>query len=178
MKLKPLPLSKVYGLLEPGPVVMLTTAWKGKMNVMTLSWHTMMDFEPPLIGCVVGAGDYSFEALKESGECVIAIPTLEMARIAVKVGNCSGRDTDKFSKFGILTLPAFNVRAPLLAGCFANIECKVVDQGWAEKYNFFVLKGLQAWVNTAYRKPQTLHHKGNGLFMASGKTFKLPSRMR
>ena len=56
-KPKPFPLSKVYSLLEPGPVVMLTTAQKGKRNVMTMSWHTMLDFEPPLVACVVSEGD-------------------------------------------------------------------------------------------------------------------------
>ena len=40
------PLSKVYGLLEPGPVVLLTMLHKGRANVMTMSWHTMMEFEP------------------------------------------------------------------------------------------------------------------------------------
>ena len=44
---KSFPLSKVYGLLEPGPVVLVTTAQKGHANIMTLSWLTMMDFEPP-----------------------------------------------------------------------------------------------------------------------------------
>jgi flavin reductase (DIM6/NTAB) family NADH-FMN oxidoreductase RutF len=47
------PLSKVYGLLEPGPVVLLSTSHKGRANVMTMSWHTLLEFEPPLVGCVV-----------------------------------------------------------------------------------------------------------------------------
>ena len=56
------PLSKVYGLLEPGPVLLLTTAHKGRANVMTMSWHTMMEFEPPLVGCVVSGRDFSFDS--------------------------------------------------------------------------------------------------------------------
>ncbi|HMN66069.1 MAG TPA: flavin reductase, partial [Burkholderiaceae bacterium] len=64
-----LALSKVYQLLEPGPVVLLTTARKGRPNVMTLSWHTMMEFEPPLVGCVVSDRNYSFAALKATREC-------------------------------------------------------------------------------------------------------------
>jgi flavin reductase (DIM6/NTAB) family NADH-FMN oxidoreductase RutF len=50
---KSFPLSKVYGLLEPGPVVLLTTASKTKANIMTMSWYTMMEFEPPIPGCVI-----------------------------------------------------------------------------------------------------------------------------
>ena len=59
-----LPLSKVYQLLEPGPVVLLTTARKGRANVMTMSWHMMVEFEPPLVACVVSSADYSFAALR------------------------------------------------------------------------------------------------------------------
>jgi len=50
---KEFPLAKVYQLLEPGPVVMVTTARNGTSNIMTMSWHMMIDFEPPIIGCVI-----------------------------------------------------------------------------------------------------------------------------
>ena len=62
--MKDLPLSKVYQLLEPGPVVLLTTARKSRANVMTMSWHMMVEFEPPLVACVVSAANYSFAVLR------------------------------------------------------------------------------------------------------------------
>jgi len=52
-------LSKVYQVLEPGPVVLLTTAHKGRANIMTLSWHMMVEFEPPLVACVVSNRNHS-----------------------------------------------------------------------------------------------------------------------
>ena len=70
------PLSRVYRLLEPGPVVMVTTARKGRANIMTLSWHTLMDFEPPIVGCVISDQNFTFGILKATKECVINIPTL------------------------------------------------------------------------------------------------------
>ena len=88
-----LPLSKVYQLLEPGPVVLLTTAHKGRANVMTMSWHMMVDFDPPLIACVVSNRDYSFAALRARKECVIALPLIELAEKVVAIGNCSGRSS-------------------------------------------------------------------------------------
>ena len=54
--MKNLPLAKVYQLLEPGPVVLLTTSHKGRANVMTMSWQTMVEFEPPLIHTVRRVG--------------------------------------------------------------------------------------------------------------------------
>jgi flavin reductase (DIM6/NTAB) family NADH-FMN oxidoreductase RutF len=79
--MKELSLSKVYQLLEPGPVVLLTTACKGRVNVMTMSWHMMVEFEPPLVACVVSSASHSFAALRATRECVIALPGLKLARI-------------------------------------------------------------------------------------------------
>ena len=96
MAKKSYPLSKVYGLLEPGPVVMVTTANKGRTNIMTMSWHTMMEFEPPLVGCVISGRNYSFDALRASKECVLNIPAVELAQQVVGIGNCSGSKVDNF----------------------------------------------------------------------------------
>ena len=104
--MKQLPLAKVYQLLEPGPVVLLATARRGRANVMTMSWHMMIEFEPPQLACVVSNANYSFAALRATGECVIAIPARKLAAKVVKVGNSSGRDVDKFSAFGLTKIPA------------------------------------------------------------------------
>lgn len=177
MSKKSFPLSRVYRLLEPGPVVLVTTAHKGKANIMTQSWHTMMEFEPPLVGCVISGRNHSFEALTKNKECVFNIPTAELAKQVVGIGNCSGSKVDKFRKFGLTPLPASHVAAPLIAECYANLECRVVDTRMMNKYNFFVLEVVQAWVDPAQKMPRTLHHRGKGVFMVAGETIKLPSRM-
>ena len=173
-----LPLSKVYQLLEPGPVVLLTTARKGRVNIMTMSWHMMVEFEPPLVACVVSGADYSFAALRATGECVIAVPSVEMAPRVVEIGNCSGRDTDKFVMFGLTALPAKHVSAPLVAECFANLECKVVDKRMVNKYNLFVLEVVKGWIDRAQKDAKTIHHHGYGKFVVDGETMMLKSKMR
>lgn len=172
------PLAKVYRLLEPGPVVLVTTARTGRANIMTMSWHTMMEFEPPLVGCVISGRNYSFEALRATKECVINIPTLELAKQVVGIGNCSGARVDKFAKFGLTPVESAQVQAPLIAECYASLECRVADTRLANRYNFFVLEGVQAWVDRAIRNPQTLHHRGNGVFAVAGETLRLRSRMK
>jgi flavin reductase (DIM6/NTAB) family NADH-FMN oxidoreductase RutF len=172
------PLSKVYGLLEPGPVVLLTTAHKGAANVMTMSWHTMMEFEPPLVGCVVSNRDFSFDALKATRQCVLNIPTEELAAKVVSCGNTSGRRVDKFKSFGLTPEPASLVGAPLIAECYANLECRVVDTRLMNRYNFFVLEVLKAWIDPTCKEPRTLHHRGRGVFIVAGETIKLPSKMK
>lgn len=172
------PLSKVYGLLEPGPVVLLTTVHKGRMNVMAQSWHTMMEFEPPLVGCVIGGNAFSFEALRKTRECVLAIPTVDIAGKVVACGNSTGGKTDKFRAFGLTPQPAMLVAAPLIAECYANLECRVADTRMVNRYGFFVLEVVKAWIDPTVREPRTLHHRGRGVFMTAGKTIKLPSQMK
>ncbi len=174
--MKDLPLSKVYQLLEPGPVILLTTARKGRDNVMAMSWHMMVEFEPPLIACVVSNADYSFAALRATKECVIAVPALELAPKVVQVGNCSGRNVDKFKRFGLTPAPAECVVPPLVAECFANLECKVADTRLVNKYNIFVLEVLKAWIDPAQKSPKTIHHRGHGKFAVDGEIIKLKSK--
>jgi len=176
--MKDLPLSKVYQLLEPGPVVLLTTARKQRANVMTMSWHMMVEFEPPLVACVVSNADYSFAALRATKECVIAVPAVQLASKVAKIGNCSGRDLDKFAAFGLTPVPAQRVAAPLIAECFANLECRVADTRLVNQYNLFILEVLKAWIDPAQKKPKTIHHQGYGKFVVDGETIKLPSKMR
>jgi flavin reductase (DIM6/NTAB) family NADH-FMN oxidoreductase RutF len=175
--LKDLPLSKVYQLLEPGPVVLLTTAQKGRANVMTMSWHMMVEFEPPLVACVVSNADYSFTALRATKQCVIAVPALALASKVVGIGNCSGHDVDKFARFGLTPVPAERVAPPLVGECFANLECTVVDTRMVNKYNLFVLEVLKAWTDPAQKNPKTIHHHGYGRFAVDGDMIRLKSRM-
>ncbi|MFG1420298.1 flavin reductase family protein [Roseixanthobacter liquoris] len=175
--MKDLPLSQVYQLIEPGPVVLLTTRHKGRANVMTMSWHMMVEFTPPLIACIVSSGDFSFTALRATKACVIAIPAVELASKVVAVGNCSGRETDKFATCGLTPLPAAQVPAPLVAECFANLECVVRDTRLVNAYNLFVLEVVKAWHDPKQKAPKTIHHHGYGTFQVDGETITLPSRM-
>jgi len=176
--LRSFPLAQVYRLLEPGPVVLLTTARRGKPNLMAMSWHTMMEFEPPLVGCVISDRDYTYSVLKATRECVIAIPTVEIAPQVVGCGNTTGRKVDKFARFGLTPLAAARVAAPLVAECYANLECRLEDARMANKYCFFVLRVVKAWINPARRRPRTIHHLGRGAFMVAGRTIRLPSKMK
>ena len=178
MKKKSLALSRVYRLLEPGPVVLVTTAHKGRANVMTMSWHTMMEFEPPLIGCVISNRNYSFSLLKAGKECAINIPTVELAAQVVGCGNSSGRKLDKFSRYNLTPTPAARIKAPLIDECYAALECRLADTRLAAKYCFFILEVLKAWIDPSCQHPRTLHHRGRGVFMLAGETIELPSKMK
>ena len=173
-----LPLSRVYRLIEPGPVVLVSTMSGSKANIMTMSWHMMIDFEPPILAYVLSTRDYTFDIVRKTKECVINIPTVALAKKVVACGNTSGRNVDKFKKFGLTPSAAAYVHAPLIDECYANLECKVTDTTLVNKYGIFILEVVKAWIDRSQKQPKTIHHQGKGVFAVDGETIKLPSRMK
>ncbi|MBU6454349.1 MAG: flavin reductase family protein [Cyanobacteria bacterium REEB67] len=167
------PVSKIRRFLEPGPVVLVSSAWKGQTNIMTMAWHTVMEFSPSLIGCMITAANHSYEMIRKSKECVINIPELELAEIVAGIGNTSGAEIDKFEEFGLTAAPSTKVGAPLIKECYANFECEVVDSRLLKKYNFFILEVVKAHAPKTPKYPRTIHYRGDGIFMVSGETLNL-----
>jgi flavin reductase (DIM6/NTAB) family NADH-FMN oxidoreductase RutF len=143
---------------------------------MTLSWSTLFDFTPQ-IGCVLSPGDYTFETLKATKECVIAIPAVDIIEKAVQIGNCSGEDTDKFKKFSLTPLKASRVKPPLIKECPVNIECVVTDISLSDRYGLFVMEGVAAWINEKTPETRTFHANGDGTFVVDGETRNLKHLM-
>ena len=85
MDMENLPISRVFTLIEPGPVVLVTTNDGQKDNVMTISWTMVLDFAAEF-AITTGPWNYSYTALQESKECVISIPTVDL--IDTVVGEC------------------------------------------------------------------------------------------
>lgn len=169
--------SKAYLLLEAGPIVLVTTALRGRANIMTMGFHMMVRHAPPVIGCVIGPWDHSHAALVETGECVIAIPTVDLADKVVDIGNCSGRNVDKFERFGLTAEPAAKVGAPLIRECIANIECRLLDDRLSEDYDLFLMEPVAIRYDDARKERRTLHHNGDGTFTVDGRRIDLSERM-
>jgi flavin reductase (DIM6/NTAB) family NADH-FMN oxidoreductase RutF len=169
-------LEKSFELFEPGPVLLLTTKQGEKSNVMTLSWHALIDFTP-IIAVVLSNGDYSFNTLRKTKECVLAIPNAELMQTAVSIGNCSGRETDKFATFNLTAAKSQRVKPPLIAEALYNVECAVIDVSLADRYGMFVLEGLKAWENEKIADRRTFHAHGNGIFTLDGEEINLKNLM-
>jgi flavin reductase (DIM6/NTAB) family NADH-FMN oxidoreductase RutF len=173
IKKKDFPVSEIRRFLEPGPVVLVSSAFNGERNVMTMGWHTVMEFVPSLVGCVISSANHSYQLINRSKECVINVPTEELARTVARIGNCSGAQVDKFKKFKLTAAEAERVGAPLIAECYANLECKLVNWLLSTKFNFFVLEVVKAHAPTTPKFPKTIHYRGGGQFMVSGRALDL-----
>ncbi|TFK50240.1 hypothetical protein OE88DRAFT_1661897 [Heliocybe sulcata] len=175
------PPEKAYRLLEPGPVVLLSTQGTSQDEqrpyLMTIGFHMVIQHDPPLLGAIIGPWDYSYAALKKTKECVLAIPTVDLIEKVVDIGNCSGEGIDKFDKFELTPLKASVVGAPLVKECMANFECKVEDTKMVSKYNMWVLKVVRGWLDVEKRDWKAFHHRGDGTFVCDGDIVNLQERM-
>ncbi|OJK02968.1 hypothetical protein ASPACDRAFT_50405 [Aspergillus aculeatus ATCC 16872] len=180
----PYPLAHVYRLIEPGPVLLVTTGSlrDATHNVLTIGFHMMMQHEsPPLIGITLGPWDASFARLRKHRACVLAIPSVKMAPEVVDIGNCSAADggPTKWERFALEARPANQVEPPLIDAphILGNIECVVEDTTLMSKYAMWVLRPVQAWTRRGDRPGTVFHHRGQGVMVADGEVIDLSQRM-
>jgi len=167
-----LPLHEVRRFLEPGPAVLVTSCHDGEQDVMVMGWHTVMEFSPSLIGCVISSANHSHALIRASGECVINLPTSAQLEAVLGVGSTSGRELDKFAAFGLTPEPSAAVAAPSIRECHAQFECRLHDDSLVARYDFFIWEVVAARAAARPRHPETLHYKGDGAFMVSGKVIR------
>jgi flavin reductase (DIM6/NTAB) family NADH-FMN oxidoreductase RutF len=170
------PLDRVHRLFEPGPVVLVSTADEENANLMTNGFNMPVRHSANL-ALVIGPWDHSFTALRETGECVIALPGRELLETTVDIGNVSGADVDKWDRFGLTPLPAERVRPPLVSECFANVECTVADDRLVRDYDLWILRVEKAWIDPDAADAAEVHHRGDGTFSTNGERIDLRSRM-
>lgn len=177
----PVALAHAHRLLNHGPTTLISTAHGGRRNVMAAAWVMPLDFEPPKFAAVVAADTFTRDLLLASGECVLHAPTTAQIDLTYALGTHSGRDADKFARFGVATEAASLVAAPLVSGCAAWLECRrLPEPAMEERYDLFVLECVAAWADdTIWANgdwhfvaggPRTIHHRKGGLFFATGES--------
>jgi flavin reductase (DIM6/NTAB) family NADH-FMN oxidoreductase RutF len=147
--------------------VLVTSAWKGERNIMTLGWHMMLDYS--VVGTYVWDANHSFELFRRSKQCVINVPTSELSDTVVRIGNCHGTEGDKFERFGLTPVEASKVDAPLIAECYASFECRLADTSQIAKRGLFIWDVVKAHV-ARVKDPETLHYRGQGVFTLAGRS--------
>lgn len=175
----PVELSRAHRLLNHGPTTLVAAEHNGCRNVMAAAWVMPLDFDPPKFAAVIAADTHTRKLVEAAGTCILSLPTTAQVDLTYAVGTCSGAEVDKFAVLGIRSEPASTVPGPLIAGCAAWLECRVLpDPRLAADHDLFVLECLAAWVeDTLWRDgawifpdgaPRTIHHVKGGLFLASG----------
>jgi flavin reductase (DIM6/NTAB) family NADH-FMN oxidoreductase RutF len=181
-------LAKAYRLLNHGPTILVTSSHAGKQNIMAAAWNVPLDFDPARVIVVIDKNTYTRELIEASGTFAINVPCVAQIDTVQKVGSSSGRDlidTDKFAEYGLETFPAKEIVAPLLKGCVAWLECKVIPEPHNQNtYDLFIAEVVAAYADErvfsdgrwhfegcdqeAYDKLRTIHHVAGGSFFATG----------
>lgn len=180
-----LPLDKCWKLLNHGPVTIVTSAYAGEVNVMAASWAMPLDYDPPKVLLVLDRAAYSRKLVDASGEFGIQIPKRRIAEQTVAIGQSSGRDIDKFARFKLKTFPAKIIGAPMLEGCVAWMECKVIADD-SQKYDLFIAEVVACYVDSeVFNENQwdfgsdtmdrTMHYISSGEFFITGERFRVPT---
>ncbi|MBK4735464.1 flavin reductase family protein [Noviherbaspirillum pedocola] len=178
----PVDLAKCYRLLNHGPTVIVGSAHAGRINLMSAAWSMPLDFSPPKVAVVVDRNTYTRQLIEASGEFTLNVPTRELAKLTVDVGSVSGRDVDKFAKYGIASLAAERVDAPLIAGCIGWLECRVIPEPHIQDtYDLFLGEVVAAWADPAafsdghWTEEQggrrSIHYIASGHFFETGPAF-------
>jgi flavin reductase (DIM6/NTAB) family NADH-FMN oxidoreductase RutF len=169
------PLMDVRQHLETGPIVLVSAAHRGERDIMTMGWHMMMQFNPALFGCFIWSGNHSYDLIRQSRECVINVPTVDLVDAVVSVGNSSGAEIDKFKEFGLTPESGSHVDAPVIKQCYANFECILHDDRLIDQYSLFVWRVVAAHV-APIKAPKTMHYRGEGTIMVAGEEIVLSER--
>jgi flavin reductase (DIM6/NTAB) family NADH-FMN oxidoreductase RutF len=165
--MKILNLSKAFTFIEPGPVILLTTHDGQQDNIMTITWSMVLSFSPTFAICT-GPWNHSYVALRKTRECVLAVPGADLLDVAIKIGTCSGKNTDKFEKFGLKRVSARQIRPPLIQQCLGNIECRVSEI--IGRHNIIILEGVAAYADRTRADQRMIHAQGDGTFVIDGMT--------
>lgn len=177
---RPVPLTKAYRLINHGPTVLVSAAHNGARNIMAAAWAMPLDFEPPKIAVVLDKSTWTRQLLEGAGTFVLNVPCVAQADIVQTVGNTGGRDTDKFAAYALPTFSGEHTPAPLLEGCVAWLECRLLPEPHIQQaYDLFLGEVVAAyadervfsdghWHFEGQDSLRTLHHVAGGNFLTIG----------
>jgi len=178
------PLPKAYLLLNHGPTVLVSSTHGERRNVMAAAWSMPLDFSPSKVAVVIDKATLTRELVEASGEFVLSVPSRAQAAMTLAVGTSDGCKVDKFCMPGVEALAASLVSAPLIAGCLAWLECRVIPEPHIQKaYDLFLGEVVAAWAdpevfsNGRWHFPdaerRSIHYLAGGRFFATGEPFEV-----
>jgi len=130
-------------LLNPGPVAIVTTSWRGMSNAAPIAWTTPLAMEPPTVGIVVHPHRHTADMIRFSEEFAINIPGPALVKQTAFLGSFTGLNTNKLEAAGLELFNGMSIDAPLIDGCLAWIECGLEDVVRFGDHSLFVGKVLR-----------------------------------
>ena len=175
---QPVALAHASRLVNHGPTVLVTSAHRGRRNVMAAAWSMPVEFTPPRLAVVIDKHTFTKELVAASGAFGLCVPSASLVDLTHAVGSVSGREADKFARFGVDARPGPVLGVPVIeAGCLAWLECRLIpephteaayDTCFAEVVSAFADPRVFSEGKWSFREDNaelhTLHHLGRGQF--------------
>jgi len=159
----PVPLDKAYRLMNHGPTVLVSSRHGEAINVMAASWSMPLDFSPPKVAVVLDKSTFTRRLVETSGEFALMVPSRELAQLTLRVGATTGAEVDKFAAFGIGHWTGAQTGAPLLDGCLAWLECRLLPEPHIQDtYDLFLGEVVAAWADPAAFRDGHWHMEDSG----------------
>ncbi|QMV73700.1 flavin reductase family protein [Comamonas piscis] len=186
---QPVALEKAYRLLNHGPTVLVSAAHAGERNVMAAAWACALDFTPPKVTVVLDKATRTRALVEASGRFALQLPTVPIAALTVELGSISAlQQPGKLAESGVQLFDAPGQQTPLVAGCAAWLECRLVPEPHNQQsYDLFIGEVTGAWADdrvfrdghwhfeTAPQALRTLHYVAGGHFYAIGEAIDVPT---
>lgn len=173
-------LPKAYRLLNHGPTVLVSARHAGRSNVMAAAWAMPLDFNPPKVAVVIDKSTFTRGLIDASGRFALQLPCRAQADLAYTLGSTSGKKVDKIAALGLEFLDEPEARSPLLAGCVAWLDCRLLPEAAIQqRYDLFLGEVEAAWADSrvfphgrwqlepGHEDLRTLHHVAGGLFLSA-----------
>lgn len=120
----------------PWTQTILGTQLHGTANFMALDWLTRVNVNPALLGICVNKHHASHEAIVQTGEYSVNVPSTAMMETTDYTGLVSAKRVDKSDLFSIFYGEL--LAAPMIADCPITIECKVYQPVDLPTHTFFI----------------------------------------
>jgi flavin reductase (DIM6/NTAB) family NADH-FMN oxidoreductase RutF len=177
-------LPQAYRLLNHGPTVLVSAAHGGRRNVMAAAWAMPLDFDPPKVAVVIDRNTFTRGLIEASGHFALNLPCRALADATYTVGSTSAKDEgpqdpDKFERCGLATFTGPATGLPLIDGCVAWLECRVLPEPQVQqRHDLFLGEVLAAHADARvfsagrwhfapeHEALRTLHHIAGGAFFS------------
>jgi len=166
-------------LVAPRPIGWISSRdAQGRVNLAPYSFFNAFNYDPPIIGFSSIAWKDSVQNASETREFTWNLVTRELGDQMNQTSAPLAHGDDEFPFAGLTAVPGRAVKAPLIDECHASFECRLVDTSLIRRYSFFLFEVVKAHVATAPRYPTTVHYRGDGVFMISGRNVSYRRRFK
>jgi flavin reductase (DIM6/NTAB) family NADH-FMN oxidoreductase RutF len=126
MKYKKINSKKIYRLINPGPLVLVSTLSPEKRpDIAPIAWMCPVELVPARVLLCMDEEHQSFKNILKTRKFTVSVPHVSQLNIVEETGSVSGKDADKFKLFSIKSFTAPKTGCQVPHGVIGFVECRL-----------------------------------------------------